>query len=114
MNRKEILERIDTIKRELAEDQFDIIKDKILERKFHHHKSNRKFLMRRLIESLRRRLVLELELILEPLLENQKEVNLRLLEEIKRLKKEVSAIKTGEDADKNASESQKPDPENQE
>ena len=30
MERKEILERMDVIKKELAEDQFDIIKDKIL------------------------------------------------------------------------------------
>ena len=30
MERKEILERMDVIKKELAEDQFDIIKDKTL------------------------------------------------------------------------------------
>jgi len=95
MDRKEILERIDAIKKELAEDQFDIIKEKILERKLHHHKSDRKFLLRRLIEGMRRRLMLEIEMILEPMLENQKEINLRLLEEIQRIKKEVTALQTG-------------------
>ncbi len=94
MDRKEILERIDTIKKELAEDQFDIIKEKILEKKFHHHKSDRKFLLRRLIERMRRRLMLEIDLILEPMLDNQKEINLRLLEEVQRMKKEVAALQS--------------------
>ena len=96
MERQEILERIEAIKEELAEDQFGIIKNKILEKKFHHHKSNRKFLIGRFIEGMRRRLMLEIELILEPVLENQKEINLRLLEEIKRLKKEVLELKKEE------------------
>ncbi len=52
MDQKEIMERIDAIKKELAVDQFDIIKERILERKFHHHKSNRKFLLGRFIEGL--------------------------------------------------------------
>lgn len=84
---------MDTIKKELAEDQFDIIKEKILEKKLHHHKSNRKFLLRRLIEGMRRRLMLEIDLILEPMLDNQKEINLRLLEEVQRMKKEVTALR---------------------
>ncbi len=92
MDRKEILERIDAIKKELAEDQFDIIKEKILERKFHHHKSNRKFLLGRLIEGMRRKLMFEIEMILEPMLDNQKEINLRLLEEIQRMKKEMMTL----------------------
>ena len=94
MDRKEILERIDAIKKELAEDQFDIIKKKILEKKLHHHKSDRKFLLRRLIEGMRRRLMLEIDLILEPMLDNQKEINLRLLEEVQRMKKEVAALQS--------------------
>ena len=94
MDQKEIMERIDAIKTELAADQFDIIKEKILERKFHHHKSNRKLLFSRFIEGMRRRLMLEIELILEPVLDNQKEINLRLLEEIQRLKKEVASLQT--------------------
>ncbi len=96
MDRKEILERIDAIKKELAEDQFDIIKEKILERKFHHHKSNRKFLLGRLIEGMRRKLMFEIEMILEPMLDNQKEINLRLLEEIQRMKKEVAVLQDGD------------------
>lgn len=92
MNQKEIMERIDAIKKELSENQFYIITEKILERKFHHHKSDRKFLLGRFIEGMRRRLMLEIEMILEPMLDNQKEINLRLLEEIQRIKKEVAAL----------------------
>lgn len=94
MDRKEILDRIDTIKKELAEDQFGIIKEKILEKRLHHHKSDRKFLLRRLIEGMRRRLMLEIDLILEPILDNQKEINLRLLEEAQRMKKELAALQS--------------------
>ena len=66
MDQKEIIERIDVIKKELSADQFDIITEKILERKFHHHKSNRKFFLGIFIEGMRRRLMLEIEMILEP------------------------------------------------
>ena len=111
MDREEILERIDSIKQELAKDQFEIIKNKILERKFHHHKSNRKFLMRRLIEGMRRRLMLEIELLLEPTLDNQREINLRLLEEIKRIKKDIDALKQETNKDGNVSKSKTPCPE---
>ena len=107
MDRKEILNRIDVIKKELSEDQFDIITKKILERKFHHHKSDRKFLLRRFIEGMRRRLMLEVEMILEPMLDNQKEINLRLLEEIRRIKKEVDALQTGDVESTHAQHNQK-------
>ena len=107
MDRKEILKRIDIIKKELSDDQFDIIKEKILERKFHHHKSDRKFLLRRFIEGMRRRLMLEIEMILEPMLDNQKEINLRLLEEIRRIKKEVAAHQKGDVEPTHAQHNQK-------
>lgn len=113
MDRKEILERIDIIKKELAEDQFDIIKEKILEKKLHHHKSDRKFLLRRLIEGMRRRLMLEIDLILEPMLDNQKEINLRLLEEVQRMKKEVSALQSNGAEFKHAQHNQEDPAENQ-
>ena len=38
--------------------------------------------------------MLEIDLILEPMLDNQKEINLRLLEEVQRMKKEVAALKS--------------------
>ena len=107
MDRKEILERIDAIQKELAEDQFDIMKGKILERKFHHHKSDRKILLGRIIEKLRRRLMLEVELILEPMLENQKEINLRLLEEVRRIKKDLLALQENELESFHAQDNQK-------
>ena len=114
MDKRKIVERIDSIKKELASDQFDIIKDKILERKFHHHKSDRKFLMGgRFIEGLRRRLMLEIEIILEPMLDNQKEINLRLLEELQRLKKEVNEFQDGAIEPKYAQNNQKDPSENQ-
>jgi hypothetical protein len=113
MDRKEILERIDAIKKELSENQFDIIKEKILERKFHHHKSNRKFLPGRFIEGMRRRLMLEVEMILEPMLDNQKEINLRLLEEIRRLKKEAASLQIRDEAPPYAKHNQKDPSENQ-
>jgi len=113
MDRKEILERIDIIKKELAENQFDIVKEKIFERKFHHHKSDRKILLRRFIEGMRRRLMLEVEMILEPMLDNQKEINLRLLEEIQRIKKEVDVLQTGDVEPTHAQHNQKDPPKNQ-
>ncbi|MCJ7580662.1 MAG: hypothetical protein MUP98_09015 [Candidatus Aminicenantes bacterium] len=113
MDQKEIIERIDAIKKELAADQFEIIKEKILERKFHHHKSDRKFLLGRFIEGMRRRLMLEIEMILEPMLDNQKEINLRLLEETRRLKKEVAAFQTFDVAPKHVQHIQKDPSENQ-
>ncbi len=113
MDRKEIIERMDAIKKELAEDQFDLIKEKILERNFHHHKSDRKFLLRRLIEGMRRRLMLEIEMILEPMLDNQKEINLRLLEEIQRMKKEVDILRVYDVEPTHGQHNQKDPAENQ-
>ncbi len=114
MDQKEILERIDAIKKELAENQFEIIIDKILERKFHHHKSDRKFLMGgRMIESMRKKLMLEVEMILEPALDNQREINLRFLEEIRRIKNEIAALQKGDVEPVHAQHNQKDPSENQ-
>lgn len=93
MERKEILEKIAAVRKELAEDQFAIACDKILERKFHHHKSNRKWFLGKSIERLRRKLMMEIEFILEPVLDTQREINLRLLEEVRKLKREVEVLK---------------------
>lgn len=88
MEREEILERITKIKQELSQDQYQIVLEKIAERKFQLHRSKRNVFSKRVIENLRKKLIQELELILEPMLENQKEINLRFLEEIERLKKD--------------------------
>jgi len=92
MDREEIQAKIDTIRKELEQDQFEIITEKILERKFHQHRSERGFIFKKIIEKFRMRLMLELELILQPVLDNQKEINLRFLNEIERIKKELKAL----------------------
>jgi len=114
MERKEILEKIEAVRRELADDQLAIVKDKIYERKFHHHKSDRKWFLGRLIEAMRRKLMMEVEFILEPWLDNQREINLRLLEEVKRLKNAVTTLEKTEDEKEHDSQSQESQPEDQE
>jgi len=94
MNRKEIIKKIESIRKNLEQDQFEIITRKILERKFHLHCSNRNFIMKRLIENLRVRLINEIELILEPVLDRQREINLRFLKEIKNLKEKIESEKS--------------------
>ena len=113
MDREEILKKIEAVRNELAEDQFEIVKDKIVERKFHHHKSARKWFIGRVIEALRRKLMREIEFILEPVFNNQKEINLRLLEEVKKLKKEVADLQGGNDAKEHGSQNQDTHPEDQ-
>jgi len=107
MDRKEILERIDEIKEEVEKDQFNIIREKILERSFHLHKSHRNFFTRRLIQKIRKRLILEIDLILEPILDKQKEINLRLLDEIKRLRKAYSLQELNQQKEENETKSSK-------
>ena len=92
MDREEILAKITSIRRELEQDQFEIITEKILERNFHHHRSERSFLIKKIIEKIRKRLMLELELIMKPVLDNQKEINIRFLKEIDKLKKELEIL----------------------
>ncbi len=93
MNREEIIQKIESIRKSLEEDQFEIMTEKILERRFHLHRSNRGFIMKKLIERLRARLINEIELILEPVLDKQKEINLRFLKEIKKLKEQIKTEK---------------------
>lgn len=92
MDKEEILNKINTLRDELEQDQFEIITEKILERKFHHHRSERGFIFKRIIEKFRKRLMLEIELILQPVLDNQKEINLRFLNEIERIKKDLKNL----------------------
>jgi len=86
MEQDDILKKIEEIRGELADDQYELMKAKILERRFHLHKSVRNPLIRKLIERSRTKLMNEVELILGPVLDNQREINLRFLDEIERLK----------------------------
>jgi len=93
MNRKEIIKKIEFIRKSVEQDQFEILTQKILERRFHFHRSNRNFLVKKLIEGSRKRLINEIELILEPVLDRQREINLRFLKEIKSIKKQIGSKK---------------------
>ncbi len=86
MDREDILKKISDIRDELSRDQYQILKEKIMERRFHVHESARNPLLRKIIHKLRGKLSNEIELVLEPVLDNQREINLRLLEELERLK----------------------------
>jgi hypothetical protein len=107
MDKKEILERIAEIKAEVEKDQFNIIREKILERPFHLHKSHRNFFTRRLIQKIRKRLILEISLILEPILDKQKEINLRFLDEIKRLREAYSLQEQNRQKEENEAKNSK-------
>lgn len=91
MNREEIIKKIESIRKSVEQDQFEIITNKILERKFHIHHSNRNIITKKIIERLRRRMVNEISLILEPVLERQREINLRFLKEIRRIKEQLES-----------------------
>jgi hypothetical protein len=108
MDKKEILERIADIKAEVEKDQFNIIREKILERRFHLHKSHRNFLTRGLIQKIRKRLILEISLILEPILDKQKEINLRFLDEIKRLREACSLQEQNQQKEENETKNSRP------
>ena len=95
MDRDDILKKIENIREELARDQYQILTDKILERRLNVHKSARNPLLRRLIHKLRSKLKNEIELVLGPVLDNQLEINLRFLEELERLKRANLSDKTG-------------------
>ncbi len=91
MERDEILQKIAQIRSGLAQDQYRIMKGMILERRFHLHRSNRNPILRKIIEKLRGKLVREVELVLGPALDKQRDIDLRFLEEIERLKKACQA-----------------------
>jgi hypothetical protein len=96
MDREEILKKIEEIRGEVEKDQLKTLRSKILERRFHLHGSHRNRISRLFLQKLRKRLILEMSLILQPILDNQREINLRFLKEIGRLKEEVSSGRPGE------------------
>lgn len=87
MENKEILAKIEKIKTEIEANACDLIRAKIQQRDLHFQKSGRVFIFAPLVNALRRRLLVEINHIIEPVLENQKEINLRLLKEIEKIKK---------------------------
>jgi GTPase SAR1 family protein len=87
MERKEILTKIEKIKQEIEAESCDLIREKILQREYHQQISGRSFFFAFLINKLRRRLIVEMNHILDPILDNQREINLRLLKEVEQLKK---------------------------
>ena len=106
MNQEEILQKIASIREELTRDQYRLLQQKIMERRFHLHKSARRSLIRKLIEKLRAKFMNEVELVLGPVLDNQQEINLRFLEEIERLKQ---AVLSGEESGAGGQRHETPD-----
>jgi len=96
MDREEILRKIEEIRSEVERDQMKTLHSRIQERRFHLHGSHRGRFVRLFLEKVRKRLILEMSLILQPILDNQKEINLRFLREIERLKEAVSAGRAAE------------------
>ena len=86
MENKEILAKIEHIKNEIEANSGALILEKIQQRELSFQRSGRGFLLAPLINALRRRLLVEMNHVLEPILENQKEINLRLLKEIEKIK----------------------------
>jgi hypothetical protein len=103
MDREEILRKIEEIRSGVEKDQLNTLRAKILERRFHLHGSHRSRISRLFLQGLRKRLILEMSLILQPILDNQKEINLRFLRELERLKEAVSSGRSAEsEKEKNA------------
>ncbi len=88
MENKEILAKIEKIKQEIEADACDLIREKIQQRELNFQKSGRGFFLAPVINALRRRLLVEMNHMLEPILENQKEINLRLVERDRKNKTE--------------------------
>jgi hypothetical protein len=95
MDREEILKKIKEIRKEVEKDQLNHLRAKIMERKFHFHTSHRRAILRIIPEKIRKRLILEVSMILQPILDNQKEINLRFLKEIELLREALSAEQRG-------------------
>jgi hypothetical protein len=108
MDREAILKKIENIQEDLSRDQYQIIKGKIMERSFYLHGSNRKFISKKVIETMRRKLAQEVEIILKPILDSQQEINLRFLEEIERLKKACVDLQNEKPHNKDENKSEKP------
>ncbi len=105
MDRKDILKKIAAIRKEVAKDQYKIIKEKIEKKNVHVHRSNRNFIAKKFIERGRKKLVKEIELALNPILEAQKEIDLKFLNEIERLKQ--ICLQLEEDKDQEESDETK-------
>jgi hypothetical protein len=86
MERTEVLARIAAIKAEVDAANPDIIRRLITGHRVFVQTSHRASLPGRLINSIRRKLLFEVERGLEPTFERQREINLRLLKEIEALK----------------------------
>jgi len=96
MDREEILRKIEEIRSGVEKDQLNTLRAKILERRFHLHGSHRNRISRLFLQRFRKRLILEMSLILQPILDNQREINLRFLKEIERLNEAVSSGRSAE------------------
>lgn len=90
MERHEILARLDAIRDEVRAANPGIIRRLIVEEHLHVQVSSRRSLAGRLVNALRRRLLAEVELGLRPLLDRQREINLRLLKEVESLREELA------------------------
>lgn len=86
MERAEILARIAAVKTQVDAVNHDSICRLITERRIHVQPSHRASLLGRLINRIRQKLLFEVERGLGPILEQQREINLRLLKEIEALK----------------------------
>lgn len=113
MDRQQILQKIESIHQDLRNDQFRIMAEKIQQTPFHFHRSNRGFFMRKLIHFFRRILKKEVELIMQPVMDHQKDIQSRFLNEIQNLKKyysqkEIKNKGRGDVEEKNSANSEKP------
>jgi len=87
MNKEKIIKTIKYIKFDISRDNCNIIEKKSHYREFKIFSPNRLKVLSKIIKKVRRRLVSEIAHILEPELDKQQEINLRLLKEIEELKK---------------------------
>jgi len=100
MDREEIVKKIREIRQEVERDELNHLRAKIMDRKFHLHGSHRNPIVRLIPLTIRKRLILEISLILQPILDNQREINLRFLKEIKRLREVLASLPGGPSEDK--------------
>jgi len=86
MERSDILARIDAVRKEVDASNPDIIRRLISENRFFIQKSHRGSLIGKAVDTLRRKLLFEVERGIEPILSRQREINLRLLKEIEAIR----------------------------
>jgi len=113
MEKEDILLKIDQIKDDLEKDRFQVIMNKIQEREFHLHRSERNVFLRWLIRRFRKRLMLEIQLIMEPEQKKQKEINIRFLNELEKIKRRLSFLEKNEAGTDHEPETSKSHPKNQ-